>query len=156
MTHLWLPIWKFWVFPLVSSRCEQESLFSSSFFCLRGRFPSLPWDFLLYHNDPAARQDHCGRCRIRTQELCPRSLVLYQATLLRSTYYCYCIYLFSASSAFFQVLTFCFLLMMHRYNCVVVCFCPIYLLCRMLFELFVSSTFFSKVLYRIYCSIIKY
>ena len=30
------------------------------FFDLRGRFPSLPWDSLLYHNDPAAHQDHCG------------------------------------------------------------------------------------------------
>ena len=38
------------------------------FICLRGRFPSLPWDFLLYlHNDPAAQWDHCGRCWIRTR-----------------------------------------------------------------------------------------
>ena len=44
--------------------------FFKSFFCLRGRFLSLPWDFLLYHNDPAAHQDHCGRCRIRTRDLC--------------------------------------------------------------------------------------
>ena len=29
----------------------------------------------LFHNDPAAHQDHCGRCRIRTPNLCPRSLV---------------------------------------------------------------------------------
>ena len=31
------------------------------FFCLRGRFPSLPWVFYtLLHNDPAAHQDDCG------------------------------------------------------------------------------------------------
>ena len=29
----------------------------------------------LFHNDPAAHQDHCGRCRIRTPNLCPRSQV---------------------------------------------------------------------------------
>ena len=28
--------------------------------------PPLPWVFTVYHNDPAAPQDHCGRCRIRT------------------------------------------------------------------------------------------
>ena len=43
-------------------------------------FASLPWDYPHYHYDPAAHQDHCGRCRIRckTQDLCPRSLVRYQ------------------------------------------------------------------------------
>ena len=29
------------------------------------------------HNGPAACQDHCGRCRFRTRDLCPRSLVRY-------------------------------------------------------------------------------
>ena len=32
----------------------------------------------LLYNDPAAHQDHCARCRIWTQDLCPRSLVRYQ------------------------------------------------------------------------------
>ena len=34
------------------------------------RFPSLPWDFILYPNDPAAHHDQCGRCRIRTRNRC--------------------------------------------------------------------------------------
>ena len=39
-------------------------------------FPSLPWDFyIITHTDPAAHKDYCGRCRIRTRALCPRSLV---------------------------------------------------------------------------------
>ena len=51
------------------------------FFCLSGRFPSLPWVvYTLLHNDPAAHQDHCGRCRIRTRDLCPWSLVRNQWT----------------------------------------------------------------------------
>ena len=36
--------------------------------------PPLPRDFTVLHNDPAAPQDYCGRCRIRTPDLCPRSL----------------------------------------------------------------------------------
>ena len=32
----------------------------------------------LFHNDPAAHQDHCGRYRIRIRNLCLRSLVRYQ------------------------------------------------------------------------------
>ena len=52
------------------------------FFCLRDRFPSLTLRFSIYmmvsHNDPAALQVHCGRCRVRTWDLYPcRSLVLY-------------------------------------------------------------------------------
>ena len=49
-------------------------------FCLMCRFPFLPWVFLntLLHNDPAAHQDHCGRCRIRTKDQFPKSLVRYQ------------------------------------------------------------------------------
>ena len=35
--------------------------------------------YFITHNDhPAAHQDHCGRCRTRTQDLCPRSPVCYQ------------------------------------------------------------------------------
>ena len=50
--------------------------FFISFFCFRGRFPSLPWDFFyIIHNDPAAHQDHCRRCRIPTRDLGLRSLV---------------------------------------------------------------------------------
>ena len=36
-------------------------------FCLMWRFPSLPLDFTVLHNDPATPQDHCGRWRIRTR-----------------------------------------------------------------------------------------
>ena len=36
--------------------------------------------FTVLHNDPAAPQDHCGRCRIWTLEFCPRSLARYQWT----------------------------------------------------------------------------
>ena len=51
-------------------------LFSSQklrfFFGLRGRFPSLPWDFLHYSLcSCSASVYHCGRCRIQTQDLCP-------------------------------------------------------------------------------------
>ena len=51
-------------------------LFSSQklrfFFGLRGRFPSLPWDFLHYSLcSCSASVYHCGRCWIRTQDLCP-------------------------------------------------------------------------------------
>ena len=38
----------------------------------------LSWDFIVLHNNPAARQDHYGRCRIRTRDLCLRSLARYQ------------------------------------------------------------------------------
>ena len=42
------------------------------FFGLRGRFPSLPWDCLHYSLcSCSASVYHCGRCRIRTQDLCP-------------------------------------------------------------------------------------
>ena len=58
--------------------CQILFLFFFFFFLLlRGRcFPSLPREFsTFFHNDPAAHlQDHCGRCRIRTWDLCPRSL----------------------------------------------------------------------------------
>ena len=48
------------------------------FFCLSFRFPSLPWDFTVLHKEPAVPQDHCGRCRIQTGDLCPRSLGRHQ------------------------------------------------------------------------------
>ena len=44
-------------------------------FASGGGLPTLPWDFTVLHNDPAAPQDHCGWCRIRTRDLCPRSMV---------------------------------------------------------------------------------
>ena len=50
------------------------------FFCLRWRFPPLPWTFTVLPNDPAAPQDHCGRNRIRTRDLWLRSLVRYQSS----------------------------------------------------------------------------
>ena len=43
---------------------KKHSDYNYFFFCVRGRFPSLPLSFTLLHNDPAANQDHCGRCRI--------------------------------------------------------------------------------------------
>ena len=47
--------------------------FSNKLFCLR-----LQWDFTVLLDNPAAHQDHCGRCLIRTRDLCPRSLLIYQ------------------------------------------------------------------------------
>ena len=47
--------------------------FSNKLFCLR-----LQWDFTVLLDNPAAHQDHCGRSLIRTRDLCPRSLLLYQ------------------------------------------------------------------------------
>ena len=42
-------------------------------------FPLYPKIFYCtYHNDSAAHQDHCGRCRTWTRDLCPRSLMCYQ------------------------------------------------------------------------------
>ena len=38
----------------------------------------------LFHNDPSAHQDHCGRCRIRTRDLCPRSLVRYHHQIVET------------------------------------------------------------------------
>ena len=32
--------------------------------------PPLPRDFTVLHNDPAASQDHCGRCWIQARDLC--------------------------------------------------------------------------------------
>ena len=34
--------------------------------------------YIITHYDPAAHQDHWGRCRIRTRDICHRSLVRYQ------------------------------------------------------------------------------
>ena len=48
-----------------------------SFFAPGEGFPLYPEIFYFIHNDPAAHQDHCGRCRIRTRELCPSRLVRY-------------------------------------------------------------------------------
>ena len=42
------------------------------------KVPTLPWDLTVLHNDPAAPQDHCGKCLIRTRDFCPRSLARYQ------------------------------------------------------------------------------
>ena len=44
----------------------------------RATFIFFTLSFTVLHNDPAAHQDHCGRCRIRTQDLCPKSLVSFQ------------------------------------------------------------------------------
>ena len=51
--------------------------FFKDLFLRHGWFPSLPWDFYIIHNAPAAQQDQCGRCRIRTRDLCKKSLVHY-------------------------------------------------------------------------------
>ena len=75
---------------LIGQHAEQSEVSSSPgqipdpvlniFFCiflfgLRWRFPPLPWVFTVWHNDPAAPQDHGGTCRIQTRDLCLRSLV---------------------------------------------------------------------------------
>ena len=55
-----------------------ENCFEKIFFASGVGFPLYPEMFYIhYHNDPAAHQDHCGRCRIQTWDLCPRSLVHY-------------------------------------------------------------------------------
>ena len=56
----------------------QEIFYFIYVFASGGGFPPLPWDFTVLNNDPAAPQDHCGRCRIRTRDFCPRSLAHYQ------------------------------------------------------------------------------
>ena len=38
-------------------------------------FTLYPEIFNIIHNDPAAHQDHCEICQIRTRDLCLRSLV---------------------------------------------------------------------------------
>ena len=42
-----------------------EYIFYLDFLCLRVRL-----EFTLWHNNPAAHQDYCGSCRIRTRDLC--------------------------------------------------------------------------------------
>ena len=65
--------------PFIRLTCTcTEPFFCIYFFGLRWRFPPLPWDFTVLHNDPAAHQDHCCRCRIRIRDHCPRSLARYQ------------------------------------------------------------------------------
>ena len=67
-THF-LSLWK-------TARFVTHTILDVSFFCLRGTLVSLfTLSFTLLHNDPAAHQDHCERSRIRTRDLCPRSLV---------------------------------------------------------------------------------
>ena len=67
-----------------TAHCEPKyKSFCIDIFCFRERFPSLPWDFILYQNDPAAHQDHCWRCRIRTRDLCPRMLTKPDVLALR-------------------------------------------------------------------------
>ena len=61
---------KFVCSPRENRRKNGPGNFVSRFYFASG-VPSLPWDFLIYPNDPAAHQDHCGRCRILTQDLCP-------------------------------------------------------------------------------------
>ena len=76
--------WRYWFYwcnwfvctVMYSTEFVCACVFFISFFCFRSRFPSLPWDFFyIIHNDPAAQQDHCRRCRIRTRDLGLRSLV---------------------------------------------------------------------------------
>ena len=45
--------------------------FSSNLFFASGKVSLSALSFTLFHNDPAALQDHWGRCRIRTRDLCP-------------------------------------------------------------------------------------
>ena len=55
-----------------------KRFFFGYFFGLWWRCPPLSGDFTVFHNDPAAPHDHCGRCRIQTRDPCPRSLARYQ------------------------------------------------------------------------------
>ena len=62
-----------WYSDIVISTIQYVHIFFI-FLALRWRFPPLPWDFTVLHNDPAAPLDHSERCRIRTRGLFPRSL----------------------------------------------------------------------------------
>ena len=55
-------------------------LFLNILFLPQGKEPQsiLSLCIITVHNDPAAHHNHCGRCRIRSRDLCPRSLVRYQ------------------------------------------------------------------------------
>ena len=57
----------------------KKKLFLKTFFASGVGFPLYPENYsTLLHNDHVAHQDHCGKCRIQTWDLCPRSLVRYQ------------------------------------------------------------------------------
>ena len=57
------------------TRIAEELFF---FFGPQVEVPPSTLRFTVLHNDPAAPQDRCGRCRIQTQDLCARSLARYQ------------------------------------------------------------------------------
>ena len=49
----------------------------------------------LWHNDPAEHHVHCGRCRIRTRDLCPWSMVRYQWATTSPSLVCFSPHCFS-------------------------------------------------------------
>ena len=64
---------------LKMSKSTLRSIFLNLFVRLMGQLSlSTLRSSDFFHNDPAAHQDHCDKCRIRTRDLCPRSLVHYQ------------------------------------------------------------------------------
>ena len=71
--------------------------FLKIFFCLRGI-----GFYIITQWSPAAHQDHCGRCRIRTRDICPRSLVRYQRATTSPARIRYALY-FSTGTQFFRV-----------------------------------------------------
>ena len=67
---------------IINNTVTRQATQKKFFFLASGvGFPLSPLRFsTLLTKDPAAHQNHCGRCWIRTQDLCPRSLVRYQWT----------------------------------------------------------------------------
>ena len=65
------------VFEMKTQASDTLSLFFR-YFLPQVEVSPLPWYFTVLHNDPAAPQNHYGRCRIRTRDFCTRSLVRYQ------------------------------------------------------------------------------
>ena len=64
---------------LVCLKYKWWTYFKLLFMHLWWRSPPLPCDFCtVLHNYPASLREYCGRCRIQTRDLCPRSLMLYQ------------------------------------------------------------------------------
>ena len=69
-------VFYFFLLPTVTD--DIFFFFFNIFFGPQVEVPPSTLRFTVLHNDPAAPQDHCGRRRIRTRDLCPRSLVHYQ------------------------------------------------------------------------------
>ena len=67
------------ILSLQAPPCLQwEYFFFFTFIWHQVEVPPSTLRITILHNDPAVPQDHCTRCRIRTRDLCPRSIARYQ------------------------------------------------------------------------------